>query len=262
MMLKKIALISSILLVSACTTNPKGVSSEQFATTSKLTKGYNFTEITGERIFPINLTEKSGLVVMKADSVLSLRIGEKQSSTLLLNLQFIDNQQKYNFVNVNGVSQRTKQRKKTVRQCDDQCSITQYMVLNIETDALIEAREQGLIFSVNRAETSTDFIFKLPSNYIDGLLKRYEAEGVVPVTIAATSTVIEESKATEMSQYWFNKLDSEEQILFSTWSIKNTKQESDLQEGTKSLEKLHYWYQEANTQEQKAIRIWAIENMK
>jgi hypothetical protein len=263
-MLKKIILLSSALILSACATSPEGISSEQFATSAKLTKGYNFTQVTGEKIRPINLTEKNGLLVMSAEATLGLMIGEAQISTLALNLKFLENYQKYYFARINDVSQKITQRKETVRQCDDQCSITQYILINIKTDDLLAAREQGLVFSINKTDNNTDFIFKIPSNYIDGLLKRYEVENTAPIAPINTlvSTSVEESKAIEMTQYWFNKLDSEEQIAFSTWAIKSSKKEVVFIEGSKNLEKLHYWYQEATKDEQKNLRTWAVGNLK
>lgn len=263
-MLKKIIFLSSALILSACATSPKGVSSEQFALTTKLTKGYNFTQLTGEKIHPINLTEKNGLLVMKAEATLEMRMGEKQLSTLTLNLQFLENYQRYHFARVGENSQKTDQRKETVRQCDDQCTITQYMVFSFKTDELIKAREQGLLFSVNKTNSSTDFIFKLPANYIDGLLKRYEAEKEVVMAPKKEmlNSHVAESKAIEMAKYWFNKIDGQEQVIFSTWAIKNSKENVILSEGSKGLEKLHYWYQEADNKGKKLLRIWSVENIK
>ena len=262
-MLKKIILLSSAIILSACATNPKNMTSEEFASNAKLTKGYNYTEIVGERIRPINHTEKNGLLVMKADSTLIMRVGEEQTSRLLLNLQFLENYQKYDYVRVSGENKKVTQRKETVRQCDDQCSITQYMYFELNSDELIKARKEGLVFSINRTEKSTDFIFKLPSNYIDGLLKRYEVEGkvVTPVVKAAPLIRKDLSKAVEMTQYWFEKISEEEQVTFSTWAIKNNKKETTLGEGSKNLEKLHYWYKEATKEEQKSLRSWAVESM-
>jgi len=262
-MLKKIVLLSSFLILSACTTSPEGVSSEQFAENAKVTKGYNSVEVVGEKIRPINITEKNGLVVMKADSSLVLKIGEAQTSTLLINLQFIDNYQRYNFATINETTQKIKSRKKSVRQCDDQCSVTQYMILEVATEDVFEARSKGLLFSINSNEKSTDFMFKLPANYIDGLFKRYEAEGNVSSKKSnIVETSIEQTKAVEMSQYWFSKLDEQEQILFSTWAIKASKNKTAIDEGSKELDKLHYWYQEATLQEQQKLRVWSVENMK
>ncbi|WP_153069743.1 hypothetical protein [Psychromonas sp. psych-6C06] len=263
-MLKKIMFLSATLFLSACATNPEGVSSEQFASTAKLSKGYNFTEIVGEKIRPINLTEKNGLLVMNVDVTLFLKVGEDQTSRLFLNLQFLENYQRYQFSRVDGDNHKTKQRKETVRQCDDQCSVTQYLVIEIETELLNAARNEGLIFAINKEETSTDFIFKIPANYIEGLFKRFEIENKTEKVTTDEAVIVTEemNKAVEMSQYWFNKLSSEEQIAFSTWAIKSSKAELPVIEGSKELDRLYYWYQEATMSEQKSFRVWAMQYMK
>ncbi|GLS89639.1 lipoprotein [Psychromonas marina] len=263
-MLKKIFFLSSVLFLSACATNPEGMSSEQFANNAKLTTGYNVTEVIGEKIRLINLTHRSRLQVLSSDATLRLKIGDQETSTLIFNLQFLENQQRYAFASINNISQKAVKRQETVRQCDEQCSVTQYMILNIKTDELKLARESGLIFSINNTATSTDFTFKLPSNYIDGLFKRYEKEKSISanITPVVIETSAQKSKAIEMSQYWFNELDSEEQITFSTWSITNSKQQSSIADGSKALQMVRYWYQKATAEEQKKLRIWAVGNMK
>lgn len=258
-------LLATLFLISACTTNPNGISSEEFAMSANVESGYKQIRITGERIHPVNLTTKTELLVSKAEVYTILNVStdnrDSQYSTVVMMLSFIDNYMYYGFVNINGETTKVKKRSESVRQCDDLCTKTQYFSFPVKTSALIEARETGLTFSINREETSNDFIFEIPANYIDGSLKRVENEQnrVIETNSEIKSLEFSASKEIEMTQYWFNEATLTEKELFTDWAFKNRKKiTTSLNGETKALEMLEYWYEKASSAEKAQILSWVI----
>ncbi|WP_019616723.1 hypothetical protein [Psychromonas ossibalaenae] len=258
----------STFFLFACAVNPDGITSEEFAENAKLEHGYNDIRITGEKIYPESLSPKSRLVVVNADLFVTMKVAKgdqsADQSTVHATLRYIDNSLYYDYVTVGGESVKAKNRKKTFRQCDEQCTITKYFSFPVKTSELMTARKTGLEFSVNRSTSSQDFIFVIPANYIDGLMKRYESEtkeAAVGLSLQSPEMLVSVTKEVEMTQYWFNKISEQEQIAFTTWAINNKDSTKNLQTDDKDLEKLVYWYQEATPAEKAELRIWAVQSI-
>lgn len=262
---KKLLIIATLFWVTACATNTNGKSSEEFAMGANVDQGYKETIITGEKIYPINLTEKSELLVSKSEIYTILKYPNDQKniadSNIMMTLSYMDNYMNYSFININGEIQKIKNRREPIKTCDDICTKTLYFNFNVKTSTLIAAKKTGLIFSINREKDSNDFIFKIPANYISGLLKRKENEFIANNNTISNKTSF--SKEIEMVKYWFNEATATEQENFMDWALINRKKiTTSLNGKTKTLEMLEYWYKKTQISERNEILSWLLSQNK
>lgn len=260
-MLKKIlviGLLSSVL--SACATAPKSVNRHDVANAAEIKIGLDEIQVKGEKVQVQTIEQIPALRVLKIESTVYLTDSTEDKmvhSRVFIDFKYIENYKVYPLVRLGDTLYEAKKRKMAVRNCDDQCTIVASIYIDVPTEALSAASDNGIQLALQQSPNSDALHFQLPAYYIDGLFDRLvmEKQKLVPVPEAEPSTAI------AMSQYWFNKVSPEEQIAFTTWAISHVSSTEAYVTEHKELEKLSYWYAQANSQEQLQLRRWAVDQI-
>ena len=194
--------------------------------------------------------------------------GEKKlskQSSIDMSVSFFKNYDTFHTATLNGKQVELDNFRPTSETCTEHCTVTQWFRFPFSNENLEQFKGSDVTFTISSGKKNTIEVV-VPKAYFEAV----EQEGLSIITsntaaVALSSTPvvdktsINESKTTDMIQYWYDKSSTQERELFAQFAIKNRKGVVETSKSdSQSYNMLQYWYSEADQKERSEILQWLI----
>lgn len=253
-MFKKLVFVTGISLLLGCSSlSTKADLSNSIA---KVISHNNYTEVIGLPLTP----DYSGKL-LSAKLTLTANVAKKEgrhpNSRIFLDVSFLDNSQRFYFVELANKRLVMKEYKVSTRICSSTCNIGQYFEFPVDNQILKKSVKTGMKLKIIPKSGSGFVTLEIPAGYIKSIIDNPEVNQ--ESTATALNAKKMEADPVLNSQKLFNKATPAEKKQFTQWAFKNTKAvKSKLKTKSKVFSMLIYWYEKANENERAEILTWII----
>ncbi|EOB6547483.1 hypothetical protein ACHE4L_003997 [Vibrio vulnificus] len=258
-------LVVGLVLLNGCTTLS---SDDDFSNAiGSVSQKANYITVEAKGVTPIESDSKGGFAIKNVSKVIA-SFPTNESSTapdsyVAVELSYFKSNNEYTSVSIKNKQRAITMTAPTDETCSEHCTVTQHFSFPIYENELLSAAENGLHYSVNARNNSSQLNFLIPAGYFEAILGEQKQN----VTIVKNENNVPKqpavmaSKPVEMAQYWYNEANVEDKQRFAQWAFENRKSIStQLPATSKSLDMLSYWYEKATTEEKTQILTWLLNN--
>ena len=262
--MNKALLISFPFVLVGCTT--LDANSDFSDAVKRIESKQTYQVVTGKVLTPETIDIQGGQLVkstLEFNYVAPYENQNAPASYITMELQYFKNYSQFSYVvfDENNSQVDLESYAASAETCSDVCTTTQYVKFPVDQSLFMEPLGEDLVFDVAASKNST-FTFSVPAKYIEALVKSGNTSGSTQKTVVSAQAVATQqafdaepqSKALEMSQYWFEQMDAGEQQNAVNWSVVNRSESSpEPFAKSKAVEMFGYWYEKADKDERKAI---------
>ncbi|TMX31876.1 DUF2057 domain-containing protein [Vibrio sp. Hep-1b-8] len=262
--MNKALLISFPFVLVGCTT--LDANSDFSDAVKRIESKQTYQIVTGKTLTPETIDIQGGQLVKSTLEFNYVAPYENQSapaSFITMELQYFKNYSQFSYVNFseNNLKVDLESYAASAETCSDICTTTQYLKFPVDQSLFMESLGEDLVFDVAASKNSI-FTFSVPAKYIEALVKSGSNGALANKKVASSPAIVTnqatdfepQSKALEMSQYWFEQMKADEQQKAVNWAVANrSESNTELFGKSKEAEMFGYWYEKADREERKAI---------
>ncbi len=258
-------LVSSIVLVSGCSTLDSSSAFEDVARSVK--ERHNYVQVVAKDFTP-DSEAIVGSDVIKS-SLFYVGNYPKGSETQVhnsyvdMNVTSFKSYDSFSSVTFNGKSIDIKEYRPQAETCTEHCTVTQWFQFPLANETLASMSDDSVSFTLSTNTDKNVVKFSVPKAYFEAVKKEAEyAMANQPKNTVQAETLpikMNESKSQDMVQYWFSEATTEEQKQFADWAFsQRTSVTNMIQAESKPLEMMAYWYDKASKTEKSNILSWLL----
>ena len=262
-MLKKLIILPTFLLLTACST--LSTDDDLSNAVDRINNKPSYFEVVGQSVEPDNLSE-NGSGLMKSSLVITAYVAKEgksaPNSQIKMTISYLENYKSFVSAVVNGNEVKLKNYKVSTSMCTENCTSSQYITFPVKNEDLLKSIKSAFTFELHQTQGGKTLKFSVPGGYIGALLNSYEVNSMQTAKPAATAVVMQSKETAsplKMTQDLFVKASDAEKEQFTDWAFKNRKSiKTELNGKGKILPMLEYWFEKASEEERAEILTWVL----
>ncbi len=266
---RTLLLVSSIMVVSGCSTLDSSSTFEDVASSVK--ERHNYIQVIAKEITP-DADAKVGSDVVKSSlyyvgNYPKSNETQVHSSYIDMNVTSFKSYDNFSNVMINDKKIAIKEYRPQAETCTEHCTVTQWFQFPLSNETVSSIGSDVLTFTLSSKTDRNVVEFSLPKAYFDAVKK--EAEFVMgkqpqisspaPTQTETLPMKLNGSKSQDMVQYWFGEATEAEQKQFADWAFSQRSSVTDMiKTESKPVEMMAYWYDKADKTEKSNILSWLL----